>query len=98
MDFTVRRLNFGSPAKDADDLDQDQAGVPTPKLLKARAHRAAAVKEARDVLAVLPGPGESLHCILTHRLDVADVLDCLLGKLGTCTTAAVCTLGYNRKN
>src|SRR5581483_7553240 len=40
----------------------------------------------------------SLHAIMTARLDMTDVLNALLDRLGRCETAAVATLGYNRKN
>jgi hypothetical protein len=35
---------------------------------------------------------------MTARLDMTDVLNALLDRLGRCDTAAVATLGYNRRN
>jgi hypothetical protein len=98
MQFSPRKLHFGDRAKD-DDADQDEgAGLPTPRLLKLRARRAAGIHEARDVLAHLPEPGESLHAIVTARLDLCDILAALLPRLGPCDRMLIATLGYNRRN
>ena len=35
---------------------------------------------------------------MTARLDMSDVLNALLGKMGRCDTASIATLGYNRRN
>jgi hypothetical protein len=96
MKFTARKIRFGlPPAAEDDDEGRD---LPRPLLLRRQARRAAGIKEAADTLAVLPGPGESLHAIMTARLDMTDVVNALLGKLGRCTSAKICTLGYNRRN
>jgi hypothetical protein len=94
--FAPHRLHFGRPADD-DDPDDGQ-GLPAPKLTRLQARRAAAVREARDVLAHLPAVGESLHCIATHRLDLCDVIGHLLDRLGPCERVAVASLGYNARN
>jgi hypothetical protein len=94
--FTPRRLPFGrSPAADDDD---DGTGLPRPQLVKLAARRAAGIREAADTLAVLPAVGESLHAVMTARLDMTDVVNALLGKLGRCDRLAVATLGFNRRN
>jgi hypothetical protein len=92
--FTPRRIRFGLPPAD----DDEGRDLPRPLLLRRQARRAAGVKEAADTLAVLPAPGESLHAIMTARLDMSDVVNALLGKLGRCAAAHVATLGYNRRN
>jgi hypothetical protein len=95
--FAPRRIRFGLPP--AGDGDDDEAlDLPRPLLLRRQARRAAGIKEAADTLAVLPGPGESLHAVMTARLDMTDVVNALLGKLGRCTAARIATLGYNRRN
>jgi hypothetical protein len=96
MRFTARRLPFGRPPA-ADDED-DGADLPRPHLLRLQARRAAGIREAADTLAVLPALGESLHAVMTARLDMTDVVNALLGKLGRCDRLAVATLGYNRRN
>jgi hypothetical protein len=94
--FAPQRIHFGRrPALDADDDGQD---LPRPQLLRLLARRAAGIKEAADTLAQLPGPGESLHCVMTARLDMTDILHALLARLGRCDRLAIATLGYNRRN
>jgi hypothetical protein len=94
--FSPRRLPFGRPPG-ADDED-DGTDLPRPHLLHLQARRAAGIKEAADTLAVLPAVGESLHAVMTARLDMTDVVNALLGKLGRCDRLAIATLGYNRRN
>jgi hypothetical protein len=93
--FTVRRIRFGHHVRDEDDEGE---GLPRPALVRLQARRAAGIAEAKETLAHLPGPGESLHAIMTARLDMTDVLNALLEKLGRCTAARIATLGYNRRN
>ena len=93
--FDPRRLAFGAPARaEADEAD----GLPTPKLVKAKARRAQGIAEAAALLAHLPGEGESLHVLCTARFDMSDVLNHLLERFGVCDRMAVATLGYNRRN
>src|SRR5262249_38785546 len=73
-------------------------GLPTPARVKLAARRVAGLAEARDVLAHLPGPGESLHAVCTARMDLTDVVGALLGKPGPCERLVIATLGYNEKN
>jgi len=94
--FTPRRIPFGRAV--TDDEDDDGRDLPRPRLLRLQARRAAGIKEAADTLVVLPGPGESLHAIMTARFDMTDVLNALLEKLGRCETAKIATLGLNRRN
>jgi hypothetical protein len=94
--FTPHRIAFGRPP--ADDEDDDGLDLPRPRLLRLQARRAAGIREASETLAVLPGPGESLHAVMTARLDMSDVLNALLDKLGRCDKASIATLGYNRRN
>src|SRR5262249_57471760 len=90
--FSPRRLHFG----DKPDLDDDGTGLPLPLRVKLAARRAAGIAEARETLALLPGPGESLHAVMTARLDMIDVLNALLDKLGGCEGALLRALGANR--
>jgi hypothetical protein len=95
--FTPHKIAFGRRPADEDDED-DGRDLPRPRLLRLQVRRAAGIREAADTLAVLPGPGESLHAIMTARLDMTDVLNALLDKLGRCDSARIATLGYNRRN
>jgi hypothetical protein len=92
--FSVRRIHFGDHA----DADDDGDGLPRPALVRLQARRAAGIREAKETLALLPGPGESLHALMTARLDMTDVLNALLETLGRCDRARIATLGYNRRN
>jgi hypothetical protein len=80
------------------DQGNEGDGLPTPARVKLLARRAAGIAEAKQVLQHLPGPGESLHALMTARLDMSDVLNALLEKKGRCDTAKIATLGYNRRN
>jgi hypothetical protein len=96
MRFAPHPIRFGKrPAAEGDD---EGADLPAPKRLKLLVRRAAGIAEAAQTLAVLPGPGESLHALMTARLDMTDVLNALLDKMGRCETAYIATLGYNRRN
>jgi hypothetical protein len=94
--FSATRIPFGRPPG-ADDDDTGE-GLPAPAKIKLAARRAAGIAEAKAVLEHLPGPGESLHAVMTARLDMTDVLNALLEKLGRCETARIATLGLNRRN
>jgi hypothetical protein len=96
MAFTVRKINFGGAAT-GDDEDEG-SDLPKPHLLRLQRRRAAGIREAKDVLAILPAPGESLHCVISARLDMTDILNALFEKLGRCQRATIATLGYNRRN
>src|SRR5437879_3861516 len=90
--FTPRRIPFGRAVGAQDDAEDDGGDLPRPRLLRLQARRAAGIREASETLTQLPAPGESLHAIMTARLDMTDVLNALLDKLGRCETAKVATL------
>jgi hypothetical protein len=94
--FTVRRVRFSRRPDDA--ADDDGEGLPTPARVRLAARRAAGIAEAKAVLAHLPGPGESLHALCTARMDLTDVVNALLERLGRCDRMHVATLGYNARN
>jgi hypothetical protein len=94
--FTPHRIRFGRPP--AGEEDDDGEGLPTPKLLKLKARRMAGIAEAKDVLSVIPAPNESLHALVTHRVDLTDILTALLDKLGRCDRMLIATLGYGERN
>jgi hypothetical protein len=92
--FSVRRLHFGNHA----DPDDNGEGLPLPLRVKLAARRAAGIREAKETLALLPGPGESLHALCTARMDLTDVIGALLERLGKCDRLVIGTLGYNARN
>ena len=91
--FAPQRVHFGEHA----DTDDDGEGLPRPQLVKLKARRAAGIAEAKETLANLPGPGESLHALCTARMDLTDVIGHLLERFGPCRLH-VATLGYNARN
>jgi hypothetical protein len=93
--FNPTRLQFGR--RPVDDGDNGE-GLPSPLTTRAAARRAAGIAEAKGVLAVLPGPGESLHAVCTARLDLTDVLNAMIEQLGPCERMRIATLGYNKRN
>ena len=72
--------------------------VPRGKMIKAAARRTAMLAEARDVLSVLPGPGEALHALMTGRYDLLALIMVLLEERGRCETLRIATLSYNARN
>jgi hypothetical protein len=92
--FSVRRIHFGDHAE----TDDDGAGLPRPSLVRLQARRAAGIREAKETLAHLPAVGESLHALCTARMDLTDVINALLEKLGPCHRLLIATLGYNARN
>ncbi len=92
--FSPRRVHFGEHA----DTDDNGEGLPRPALVRLQARRAAGIREAKETLAHLPGPGESLHALCTARMDLTDVVNALLERFGPCERIRIATLGYNARN
>lgn len=95
MQFSAQRIRFGP--RPVDD-DENEDGLPTPRRIKLQRRRAMAIRDAQDLLAELPAPGESLHCLMSRRMDLCDVLSVLLERLGRCERMTIATLGYNERN
>jgi|SRR5579884_74153 len=95
MRFTPRPVRFGRRPGNAEDEDD---GLPTPAKIKLAARRAAGIAEAKAILEHLPGPGESLHALVSSRMDLADIIGIILDKNGPCEQMMVATLGYHRRN
>jgi len=92
--FSPRRIHFGEHA----DTDDEGGDLPRPALVRLQARRAAGIREAKETLAHLPAPGESLHCLCTARMDLTDVINSILERLGRCDRLLIATLGYNARN
>jgi hypothetical protein len=92
MDFKAMLKPMAFGTRPADD-------VPKPFVRRqSQSRRLAALREAGDVLTVLPGPGESLHAIMTGRYDLCDLLEVILAKLGTVAQLRIATLSFNGRN
>jgi len=98
VQFSAKRLPFGQPPAGPEVIDDDGTGLPTPARVRLRLRRQAGIAEAREILAHLPEPGESVHAIMTARMDLSDVLHCLLDRLGRCERMTISTLSYNERN
>jgi hypothetical protein len=93
--FAPRPIPFGRRPADQDD---DAEGLPTPQRVRLQARRATGIAEAKAVLEHLPAPGESLHAVCTARMDLTDVINALVEKLGRCDRMRISTLGYHVRN
>jgi hypothetical protein len=89
MRFNAPRPTFGRAAPDA---------VPTPHVGKAAARRTALLGQAAEALAVLPGPGETLHALMTGRYDLMHLIAALVTHLGGVQALRIATLSYNGRN
>jgi hypothetical protein len=66
---------------------------------RASLRRKAQLRKAAEVLPNLPGPGESLHTLLTGYFDFALVLTCVLrSRPAACEHARIATLSFGPKN
>jgi hypothetical protein len=88
--FNAPRLTFGrSPMADA---------FPTPIVGNAAARRTAMLGQAAEVLAVLPGPSETLHALMTGRCDLMHLVTALVTHLGDVQALRIATLSYHGRN
>jgi hypothetical protein len=88
--FNAPRLTFGrSPTADA---------FPSPIVGRAAARRTAMLGQAAEVLAALPGPGETLHALMTGRYDLMHLVSALVTHLGDVQALRIATLSYNGRN
>jgi hypothetical protein len=66
---------------------------------KASLRRKAQLRKAAEIIPHLPGPGESLHTLLTGYFDFALVLTCVLrSRPVPCDHARIATLSFGPKN
>jgi hypothetical protein len=66
---------------------------------KARLRRTSQLRAAADVLPHLPGPGESVHTLLTGTFDFMLVLTCVIQQRPSpCDHLRVTTLAFSRRN
>jgi hypothetical protein len=88
--FNAPRPTFGRHAT-AD-------ACPTPIVGQAAARRSAMLGQAAEALAVLPGPGETLHALMTGRYDLMHLITALVTHLGGVQALRIATLSYNGRN
>lgn len=78
--------------------ERTNQGVPAPIKAKAAARRVAMLAEAREVVAVLPGPGEALHGLMTGRYDLMQLVEAIIDAVGDVWRLRIATLSYNARN
>jgi hypothetical protein len=95
--FSIRRLHFGKTQEA--ETDDNGEGLPTPARIKLAKRRQAGIAEANGILEHMPGPGESLHCIITARMDLTDII-LTMGERAAVPIDRLCiaTLGFNDRN
>jgi hypothetical protein len=98
MRFTAPRPAFGAGPRLSFGLRPATDGPPSPHVDRAAARRTAQLAEAADALAVLPGPGEAVHCPMTGRFDLMHLLVCIISRLGAVDALRIATLSYNGRN
>jgi hypothetical protein len=92
--FTTGWPGLPSPGKPKAEDTQRRAHE-----FKAALRRRAQLKRAAEVVPQLPGPGESLHCLLTGYFDFALVLTCVLrSRPAPCEALRVATLSFSKRN
>src|SRR5206468_3799802 len=101
--FTVNRVDFRALARPPRALDAamstDAGDTPTPATFKAKARRAAMLRDAAAVVPVLPGPGESLHAVMSGTYDLMMVLVSILESTAApCEVMRIATLSFNKRN
>src|SRR5262245_60781020 len=69
------------------------------RAFKARLPRGAQLRSAAEVLPHLPGPGESVHTLLTGTFDFMLVLTCVIQQRpSACDHLRVTTLAFSKRN
>src|SRR6516162_4346557 len=98
MRFTAPQPAFGASPRLSFGQRPSAGGPPAPHVDRGAARRTAQLAEAADALAVLPGPGETVHTLMTGRYDLMHVLVCLVEQLGTVEAMRIATLAYSARN
>lgn len=92
MAFNTPRVRFGR-----NKAGEDKA--PLPHLLAgAAARKAERLPKAENVLAALPGPGASLHALMTGRYDLMDMVAAVVAGRGPVLSLSASTLSFHAKN
>lgn len=95
FELMKKPIRFGA----AEDNEQEAGDAPAPFMDRAeQARRFAQLREASAVVEILPGPGETLHAIMTGRYDLADTIIAIIRKVGRCRNLKIATLGYHARN
>ena len=92
-------MRFTAPPPSFRTRKRQQADAcPAPITSKAAARHVASLHRAADVLASIPGPGETLHALMTGEFDLMHLIAVLIGQVGPCQAVRFATLSYNKRN
>ena len=97
-DLAQQRLSFGRRKSKIEPDAATKPGALPLLTAKQQTRRMAALKAAAGVLEHLPGPGESLHVIMTGYYDMTDVVAALFDKIGPVDHLRIATLSFARRN
>ena len=98
MDFAAPKLSFGT-SRIAFGRHEQTADGPGTLTRKEKVRRVLMFKEARELLAALPGPGESLYAIQSGSVDLCVLLMAIVEKHpARCLTLRIATLAYAKRN
>lgn len=94
LTFTgMPEINLKGPPKSKEEQVQRAA------VFKAGLRRRTQLARAADVLPCLPGPGESVHALMTGYFDFMLVLTCVLqSRPETCDHLRIATLAFSQRN
>src|SRR5947207_723252 len=100
MDFGhAAPLSFGAIPRPAfGRAAQHLPAMPSPKKTRANARYQRAATTAAALLPELPGPGESVHALMTGTFDLCQVITAVVGRLPGCRHLRIATLCYNKRN
>jgi hypothetical protein len=84
-----RKIWGRKPAEDA---------PPEPPLTGPLARRCASIPDAQAVLKHLPDKGQSLHCLMTGRYDLMQLVVPLIERLGVVEMMRASTLSFHASN
>src|SRR3954451_7189789 len=74
-------------------------GAPAAFTAKARRRYAAMLRESADILAHLPGPGESLHALMTGLYDFLTLVGHVIThRTAPCAQLRIATLAFSSRN
>ena len=97
--FAGLSTSFGRPRPVEQIDDAPPAGqAPAPLTRKSDAKKLAFIRDADEVIACLPGPGEQLHALMTGRYDLTDLIGRTLANIGQPVEMLIATLSYNGRN
>jgi hypothetical protein len=92
------RLDFSTIGRPAFGTARQTIDQPARVNTKAQARYMRAAKTAAELLPDLPGPGESIHCLMLGTFDLCQVVTSVAKRLPECQHLRIATLCYSKRN